>query len=206
MRDVAWLDGARVVTQGFDGSVRTFVVETGKDEELIASSPQARRTPTRLAVSPDRKLICQAGSAGIAVYRAEPFEKLLDLTPPDQRMIGSVAFDPSGKMVLLGTVGTAYALDAKSGELLHTVKTPNQLSVGVTVSPDHSLLAAAGARDGVVRVWSVKTGDLVKEWTGHEGEIRSAAFSPDGRWLLTGSDDCTVLRWDVTTVVPADAK
>ena len=35
--------------------------------------------------------------------------------------------------------------------------------------------------------------------TGHEGDVRSAAFSPDGQQIVTGSGDHTAKVWDVNT-------
>jgi WD40 repeat protein len=42
--------------------------------------------------------------------------------------------------------------------------------------------------------------------TGHQGPVRDVIFSPDGRWLVTVSDDNTARLWDVATLLPSPAR
>lgn len=46
-----------------------------------------------------------------------------------------------------------------------------------------------------VRVMAVKEYEL----TGHQDWVRSVAFSPDGKWAVSGSDDSKVKVWDLAT-------
>ncbi len=67
----------------------------------------------------------------------------------------------------------------------------------VAFSPDDRLLAA-GAEDGSVEVWSLAAGRLERTMAGHSGRVRSLAFTPDGRRLLT-ADRSSVALWDVAS-------
>jgi dipeptidyl aminopeptidase/acylaminoacyl peptidase len=48
-------------------------------------------------------------------------------------------------------------------------------------------------------LWDVKTGKEKAVFKGHEAEINRVSFSPDGRTLVSGSQDCTTRLWDVET-------
>jgi WD40 repeat protein len=71
-------------------------------------------------------------------------------------------------------------------------------SSALAFSPDNRLVASSGGRgDKTIKLWSVKTGYLLRTLTGHTGNVGALAFSPDGRWLASGSEDETVKIWEV---------
>lgn len=53
------------------------------------------------------------------------------------------------------------------------------------------------------RVYSWPGGQLLHTFIGHTGPVTAVAYSPDGTRLATGSEDTTVLVWDLS-VVPKD--
>jgi hypothetical protein len=70
-------------------------------------------------------------------------------------------------------------------------------------SGDGRLLASADGQ--LVHLWEVATGKELRTFTGHRGEIRSLAFSQDGKRLASGSNDSTVLVWDLVVASPGQS-
>ncbi len=88
--------------------------------------------------------------------------------------------------------------------------------LSIAFSPSGRLLASGSCdykvtnscRQGEIRLWDVKTGEVVTVLRGHDSWVRSVAFSPDGRLLASGScgqkenTSCVqgeIRLWDVET-------
>ena len=49
-----------------------------------------------------------------------------------------------------------------------------------------------------MRIWDVRTGELLERLREHREAVYSVAFTPDARGLVSGSLDKTLKYWDVT--------
>jgi len=67
--------------------------------------------------------------------------------------------------------------------------------LSVAISPDGQTLAS-GSDDKTIKLWNLKTGDLLHTLTGHESYVLSVAISADGQTLASGSADKAIKLWE----------
>ena len=58
-------------------------------------------------------------------------------------------------------------------------------------------IVAVGHADGLVTIWDYSKQCVIKEIYQHNQAVRSVAFSPDGKYLLSGSFDSTIKIYDI---------
>ena len=107
---------------------------------------------------------------------------------------------------------SSWLFKCYSSVLSHEVKVVKGLQIewgtcSRTVSFDHTPLAlacwkdlvAVGFTSGNITIHDAITGIPMSELSSHTDCVRSVAFSSDGTFLVSGSDDETVNLWDVQT-------
>jgi WD40 repeat protein len=114
---------------------------------------------------------------------------------PDNRYVATVCADQKARI-----------WDVTSGALLHVLDHQRPINI-VTFSPDGTLVAFADD-DHLALIWQweqKRRGTWGKKKTpsiyrlSHQGVIHALAFSPDGKNLLTASDDATARIWALTS-------
>jgi WD40 repeat protein len=128
--------------------------------------------------------------------------KLILIEAADGCTLEALAYHPDGQRVVVGGIDylstgerdgavVVWNLESKQKDLVF-----DQGVYAIAVDPSGRYLAGAGVSDRVY-LWDLTTEELVFDLEGHHQKVHTVAFSPDGSFLVSGSDDCTLRVWDV---------
>ena len=79
-----------------------------------------------------------------------------------------------------------------------TFTAPTRLSFSsLAVDPSGEVVCAGSIDSFDIYIWSVQTGQLLDQLSGHEGPVATLAFAPNGSSLVSGSWDHTVRIWSI---------
>ncbi|MFI5460689.1 MAG: protein kinase [Isosphaerales bacterium] len=189
-------DGKLVVTGGDDGTVRLWDATTGRPVGPIL---QHQREVNSVAFSPDGKTILTGSIDGTArLWDAATGRQAGPPFRPQGDGEVTVAFSPDGKTVVAGCLdGFARLWDVATGRPLG--QGLRNIGQPVAFSPDGKTLVT---RRGPASLWDAASGRHLGPTFDNVLQVRSAALSPDGKTLLTGSVDGTARFWDPVTGQP----
>ncbi|MEW1719758.1 helix-turn-helix domain-containing protein [Streptomyces sp. NPDC093109] len=111
---------------------------------------------------------------------------------PDSRALAVVDIEADGEQITL--------LDAATGRTQRTINPNTRSPLSLAFSQDGHTLATVSSRNGVVKTWNVRTGQLQGGFS-VSAEVASLAFSPDGH-TLAASSVRGIQLWDLATSRP----
>lgn len=196
-------DSTRLASASDDGTVRIWDVAT-RETLAVLGGPTGEITD--LTFNSDSTVLAagyynrndNSGMIQIWDITTGQLRLVLDIPWPNK-----LTFRPNSTQVAaISNNRGIILLDTASGQRLKTLQVDTHFGLMcLSFSPDGRGLVT-GYADGMVRLWDVDAGAVVREFGGNTGGIDDMAFSPDGRTIAAISfrDDLLQL-WDVETAL-----
>lgn len=189
-----------------------------------------RQTLRTMIFSPDSKtFVARADAREMGLWDTATGQRIGSLPLPQGSSLTyvasghsmhSAAFSPDGRCLVLDMDdGTSVLYELATAQPRQTFgkkvvprpeikiapgvgyMTPDEFRAGscFAFSPDGTLLTRSGF-DRTVHVHDVRTGTELAAFQGHNGAVNELAFTPDGKSVVSGGSDSTVLFWDLTKI------
>ncbi|EIN12264.1 WD40 repeat-like protein [Punctularia strigosozonata HHB-11173 SS5] len=196
--DVAFSQNGKWIASG-DETVQLWDAESG--QPIGSPLPAHTSFVIALAISPDSKFVV-SGSVDGVIHLWDTTERALCTTfHGHMTAVGSVAFSGDGQYIVSGSYDNTVRVWNTSTRRTekNIVRRHAGLGSGMAISPDGERIVTWQLKG--ICVWDVSMGMPVQgqHWPEHTAGILYITFLPDGRRVLSWSEDGNVCVWEVST-------
>jgi WD40 repeat protein len=191
-------DSKFFISVGNDKTIRKWDLTSFNNDILL----QIETKINSLKITPDNKQVIIGTQDGkILLFDIESKTIVKTIFEESKNAITAFAYNHSGKWMVSGdSKGNIKIWDTKNYTLIETLEGHRSRIYDIDFSPDDELVASTSL-DGTVRMWDC--GNINNQpvvLTDHESWVLSIAFSPDGKRLITSSNQKErILVWSTTT-------
>jgi WD40 repeat protein len=196
-------DGRRLVTVSWDGTAIVWEAATGTP---VRKLDHGTNTLWSADFSKDGgRILTGTADGSFHVWDAYTGRELLKARGHTGEVYNA-SFSQDGTRILTAAADwTARMWDASTGKELRRFD-HNQYAVMAVFSPDGRRIATVcndnnrnTLEHATAAVWDAETGRKLLSLEGHVNGFSAVAYSPDGRFIVTGSVDWTATVWDALT-------
>ncbi len=189
-------DGTKIVTLSSDSVITIWDATSGRSEGGLKDDINRKYKTVGFSISPrDEHLAVSCSDDTVRVWNMETGK--IDLKIKCKTYgVHPIRYSITGKF--FATVDNNYFVSIwNSNNGIRINKFPYYYTPLVAFNRNDSLLAVSGYtkyRD--IRIYNLKSGDVIKQLFGNTYELYSIAFDPKADILASGSRDMTIKLWD----------
>jgi len=189
-------DAEKVVSGGFDGSVRVWRV-TSESRVMLGSMKEHKATVNCIKVRKDDSEFVSASSDGSCIiWDMSRFARNNSLFA--STFFKAVLFHPDESQLL--TTGTDRKItnwDAYDGSAIRIVDGSTAAEVNTLDIAGSGEFFVSGGGDKVVKLWHYDEGQCQAVGIGHSGGVSKVCVSPDQRNIISVGDEGAILIWNI---------
>lgn len=199
-------DSAMLALGGAD-CVSLREAENGKEMRRLKERDSS--SVANVTFSPDGRTLAAAYFDGrLTLWDRNSNRPRHRLSGPRRKHIWKLAFSFDSRLLAVLRHGERLIrlYETASGQEIEPLRV-NSVSIGsLAFAADNRTLATGdttpdkgtgGVSESAIRLWDVPTRKPIRVLRGHQGDVHTLVFSADGTSLISGSEDNTVLSWDV---------
>lgn len=194
-------DGKRLVSAGYDKQVRVWNVETGECIKVLAGHTQQitcavwSHCGRYIAAGAKRDKAIPHNNSRVLIWEVATGQNVLDAAWHDDS-IRCLAFHADGSRLYTGSEDrNIVEANWPSGKVLRSFLEPGE--VWSLEARGDTLLATGKERS--VSLWNLQTGHLERKWFDTQTSIRSHAWTPDCRTIITAGEFGPIRFWQAAT-------
>ena len=191
--------GSKTKTLAVSGTNQIAIWDVGSRQQKTPLLSITKGTIERVVFSPEERVLATCSSSGsVNFWDTTNWQPLGDPWEFGSTL-KSLAFSPSGELLVVAAWDQSTVWDFKSHKLIHTLSGIHTGAVNqVEFTPDGKLIAS-GSDDGTVVLWNVQSGKTEGSRLETHSGVNSLAFLEHGKYLVSAADDGRVLVWNLET-------
>lgn len=188
-------DGVVVATGGEDGSIKLWNTSSG----FCYCTLKSHTAPiTGIVFSNSTVVLSSSLDGTVRAHDLNRYRNFRTYTSPTPCQFTSLAVDPSGEVVVAGTMDPfhIYTWSLQNGKLLDILTGHVGPISALQFHPTRGTLASA-SWDGSVKIWDLYKREGEPESIKHAHDVVCCSFRPDGKQMCTGTIGGLLSIWNV---------
>jgi len=195
-------DQKTFATVGFDNKIKLWQWNDTDNPKLLKVLEGHTKLIWSIAFSPDsQSLASTSNDETVRIWDVNSGQNIHTTTNAHKNGGLVIAYSPNGKQIAsAGKDSNLKLWNAQSGLLEKKIIVNNNFWIfGISFHPDGNVIATANA-DKTIKIVDLATSELLKTLKGHSSEVNAVTYSPDSKYIVSGSRDNSVKLWNAETL------